>query len=132
MFDNGSDFNPDLTPLLKVLYIKPILTTFKNPQDNAPVEWVHQVILNMLVTKDLDKKFFNHIYSWGETLASIAWVIRNYYYRNIMATTGQAVFDREMLFFITSVIYWQAVTTAKHCQVGIVNVRENSMRVMHD
>ena len=48
--------------------IKPVLTSVKNPQSNATVELVHQVILNMLVTKDIDNKVFNYIYPWGETL----------------------------------------------------------------
>ena len=60
----------------------------------------------MLVTKDLDKKVFNNIYPWGETLASIAWEIRGSYHRTIMATPGQAVFGRYMLFKILSVIDW--------------------------
>ena len=38
----------------------------KNAQSDAPVEQVNQVLLNMLDTKDLDTKIFNHIYSWGE------------------------------------------------------------------
>ena len=33
-----------------------VLTTIKKPQDNATVEGVHQVIFNMIVTKDLNKK----------------------------------------------------------------------------
>ena len=33
----------------------------------------------MLVTKDLDKKVLDHIYPWGETLASIECNIRNSY-----------------------------------------------------
>ena len=72
VFDNGSEFKLDFTPFLKDFYIKPILTSVKNPQANALVDLVHQVILNMLVTKDLDNKFFDYIYSWVETLASIS------------------------------------------------------------
>ena len=75
VFDNGSEFKRDFTPFLKDLDIKPILTKIKNPQDNAPVERVHQVILNMIVAKDIDDKIFDNIYPWGETLASIAWAI---------------------------------------------------------
>ena len=57
-----------------------------NPQAGTPVERVHMLILNMLDTKDLDNKVFEHIYPWGETLASIAWAISDYYHRNIMAS----------------------------------------------
>ena len=33
---------------------------------------VYQVILNMLVTKDIDNKVFDYIDPYGETLASMA------------------------------------------------------------
>ena len=92
--------------MLKEFNIKPVLMSAKNPQDNSPVERVHQVILNMLVTKDLDKKFFDYIDPWDETLASIAWAIRASYYHNILSTPGQAVFGRDMLFNLASVIDW--------------------------
>ena len=110
MFDNGSKFKQDFTPLLKNFDIKPVLTVIKNSQANATVDWVHQVILNMLVTKDLDNKVFNHIYTCGENLASIAWMIRASYHHTIMATPGQAVFGRDMMFNLKSVIDWQFVT----------------------
>ena len=58
----------------------------------------------MIVTKDLDNKVFDHIYPWVETMAYIAWAIRASYQRNIMATPGQAVFVKYMLFNITSVV----------------------------
>ena len=98
VFDNRSEFKRDFTPLLKDFDIKPVLTSVKNPQANAPVERVHQVILNMLVTKDLDNKVFDYIDPWGETPSSIAWDIRASYHRTIKATPGQYVFGIDMLF----------------------------------
>ena len=72
MFANISEFKGDFTPLLMNFDIISILTTIKNPQANALMERVHKVILNMLVTKDIDIRVFNHIYPWGENLAYIA------------------------------------------------------------
>ena len=37
---------------------------------------MHKVILNMLVTKDLDKKSFDYIDPLGENTAYISWAIR--------------------------------------------------------
>ena len=68
MFDNGYEFKRGFKPLLKDFYIKPILMTIKNPQANDIVERLHQLILNMLVTKDLANKVFIDIDPWGETL----------------------------------------------------------------
>ena len=49
-----------------------------------------------------------------------------------MATPGQAVFIRDMLFNLASVVDWQIVTAAKQIQVDIQNVREKNRRVAHD
>ena len=72
MFDNGSEFKQDFNPLIKDFSIKLVLNSVNNPQANTPVERVHQVILNMLVTRDLDNKLFDYIDPWGETLVYIA------------------------------------------------------------
>ena len=64
MFDNWSDFKLDFYPLLKDFDIEPVLTTIKTPQDSAPVERLHQVILNIIVTKDIFNKVFEYIDPW--------------------------------------------------------------------
>ena len=75
VFGNVSEFKRYFTPLLKDFDIKPVLTSVGKPHDNAQLEWVHQVIIKMLFTKDLDKKVFEYIDPWCKTIASIAWVI---------------------------------------------------------
>ena len=69
---NISEFKGNFSPSLKDFDIKSVLSIIKNEQANGLVEWVHKVILNMLVTKDIDIRVFNHIYPWGENLAYIA------------------------------------------------------------
>ena len=96
------------------------------------MERVHQGILNRLVTKYNDKKVLDHIDTWVETLASIAWEIRASYQRTIMDTPGQDVFGRDMLLNLVSVLYWKFVTSENQRQVYIYNVRENSRQVAHD
>ena len=73
MFDNDSEFKRIFTPLRKEFDIKHILTLVKNPQANTPVEQVHQVILNMIIAKDPNKKVFDYIDPWGDNLAYIVW-----------------------------------------------------------
>ena len=94
VFDNRSEFKQDFTPLLKYFGIEPVLTSINNPQYNASVEQIHQVISNMLVTKDLDTKAFDYIDPWCEILAYIAWAIRASYHCTVLATPGQAVLAR--------------------------------------
>ena len=49
-----------------------------------------------------------------------------------MATPGKAVFGRDVLFNLASVIDWWVVTAVKQLQVDIDNFRENAKRVTHD
>ena len=76
----------------------------------------------MLVTKDIDKKVFDHIDPWGKTLTYIVRVIRSSYHCNIMATPGQAVFGRDTIFNPASVVEWRVVTAANQQQLYIDNV----------
>ena len=92
--------------MLKGTDIKPVLMTVKNPQDSSLVEWVHQVIFNMLVTRDIDKKFFDYIYTCGNTLTYISWTIISSNIHTIGTKTVHDVFARDMIFNITSVIDW--------------------------
>ena len=72
VFHNGSEFKWDFNPFLKDLDIKSVLTTIKNPQANASVEWVHKVIYNMHFTKDPDNNLFDYIYmGWKPIIYSI-------------------------------------------------------------
>ena len=61
IFDNGSEFKKDFLPLLQDFSIKPRPTTVKNPQANAVVERVHQVVGNMLRTQDLENRIFDYV-----------------------------------------------------------------------
>ena len=71
VFDNRSEFKRYFTPLIKYFDIKHVLTTIKKPQYNAPLDRVHQVILNMFITKNIYNKVFDYIDPWVETLVSI-------------------------------------------------------------
>ena len=56
--DNGSEFKLHFMTLLKDFDIKPKPTTMENPQGNSPVERIHQVVQNMIKTKELDTFVF--------------------------------------------------------------------------
>ena len=112
MFEKGSDFKRDFAPLLKDFNIKHVLITTKIPHANAPVGRLYQVILNMLDT-NIFIKIFDYIYLWGETLAYIAWEIRDYYHHTFQATPGQYVFFRDMIFNFVSVVDWRVITSGR-------------------
>ena len=80
---------------------------------------MHQVILNMLVNKYLSNKVFEYIDTWSETLASIALVIRASYHHTIQSTQDQAVFGRDIIFNLASVVDWIVIIAEKQIQVDI-------------
>ena len=67
----------------------------KKTQD--PVERVHQLIYNTLVTKNLSNKVFDYKYPWGEILSPISLTIRSSYHFTLRVTPGQAVFKIDMI-----------------------------------
>ena len=125
MFDNRSEFKQEFTHLLNNFDIKPVFTIIKNPQSHAPVKWLHQLLFNMLATKDLYNKSFKYIDTWGETLASIELAIRASYHRTNMVTSLQTDFGRYMIINLASVINMQGTTAAKQQQMDIDKCREN-------
>ena len=104
VFETISEFEQGFTTFLVDFYIEPVLSTIKNPQDNTPVEKLHQVILKTLVTNDLDNNVFGYIDSWGETLESIAWAIRVSYHCTVGYIPTQDVFGRDIIFSLTPVV----------------------------
>ena len=49
-----------------------------------------------------------------------------------MATPGQSVFGRDIIFNLASVVDWQVATAVKQHQVDIDDVRGDTKRVTHD
>ena len=131
MSDNGSEFKQYFTTFLKDTDIKPVSTTIKKLA-NSPAEKFHQVIFNMLVTKDIYNKVFDYIDPWGKTLVPIAWEIRDYYHCTIGTTPEKYVFGRDMIFNLTSVVDCRVITAKKQCQFEIDNICKNAKQFRFD
>lgn len=132
VFDNGSEFKRNFVPLLKDFDVKPKVTTIKNPQGNSPVERIHQVIGNMLLTKKLSTRIFDHIDPWGDIISSVAWAIRASYHHTLQATPGQLVFGRDMLLNVEYIANWHEMTSRKQKDIEKSNSRENQKRIDFD
>ena len=85
----------------------------KNPQGNSPVERIHQVVQNMIKTKELDKLIFDYIDPWDEVLSSVSWSVRKSYHSTLLATPEQLVFGRDMLFNTKKAINWKLISGNK-------------------
>ena len=77
------------------------------------MERVHQVLDNMLRTKNLQKYDFDDIVTWSEVLGSVVWAICNTYHTALQAPSGQLVFVRDILLKIKFVGDWEAIRLRK-------------------
>ena len=77
----------------------------KNPQANAVLERIHQVVEDILKSKDLENYDFNNTDPWSDILTSVAWANRNTVHRPLKATPGDLVFNRVMIFRDTFKFY---------------------------
>ena len=126
IIDNGSELKRDFKPLLKTFGIKAKHISVKNPQTNVVLERVHQVVADMLRSKDLENYDLDQDDPWSEILASVAWAIRSTVHSTLEATPGQLVFGRDMIFQDTFRANWQSIHASKARKVVQSNIRENS------
>ena len=133
IIDNGTEFQKDFSKALKSMGIKAKLTTVKNPQANSVLERVHQVLGNMLRTKNLKKLCANKKEDvWDNILPSIAWAIRSTHHTTLGATPTQLVFGRDMVHPIQHVVEWDLIRTNKQHMIDTANLNENKSRVDWD
>ena len=86
----------------------------------------------MIVTNDLDIKIYDYIYLWWKIIESVASDIKSPYHFNLCFTPGQAVFGRDMLFNLMSLVYWRVVTARKQRKIYIGSSHGNTRQVRHE
>ena len=79
IYDNGSKFKLHFKALCESFGIKRKLTSVKNPQANAVLNQVHQVITTLLCTTELDMANTVEASEIDAFLTDAAWVIRSTY-----------------------------------------------------
>lgn len=132
-YDRGSEFiGHEFRDMIVNDYgikCKPI--TVRNPQANAIVERVHQVIGNMIRTFELENNYLDDNDPWSGILAATAFAVRSTYHTTLQATPGQLVFGRDMIFNIKHIADWEAIKQRKQSVINKNNARENSKRIEH-
>jgi hypothetical protein len=122
----------DFLQLLQDYGIKAVTTSVKNPQSNAILERVHQVIHNMVRTQELKQIVFDAFEPWSQILAQTAFAIRSSYHRILEASPAQLVHQRDMILNIAYYADWAAITAKKQKQLDKDNEYQNKQRIAHD
>jgi len=132
IYDNGSEFKLHFEHLCDSYGIKRKPTTVKNPQANAILERVHQVLGQMLRTSELDMANSVSPDDVDVFLDNAAWAIRSTYHTVLKASPGAAIFGRDMLFDIPFVADWYKIGEHRQSLTDRDNERENKRRIDYD
>jgi hypothetical protein len=126
-FDRGSEFiGQDFQKMIKEDYaIKAKPLTVRNPQANAIVERVHQVIGNIIRAFELEPN------SWKGILSATAFAVRSTFHTTLRNTPGQLVFGRDMIFKIKHEANWEFICKRKQQLIEQNNEAENAKRIPH-
>jgi hypothetical protein len=129
IYDNGSKFKLNFEYSCVTYGIKHKPTMVKNPQANAILECLHQVLAQMLCTAELnmaktiipdDVKVF---------LDNAAWAICSTYHTVLKASPGAAIFGRDMLFDIPFIANWNKIGDYRQHQTNLDTACKNSKQV---
>ena len=94
IFDNRDEYKKDFLHLLKDFSIQSTPITIKNPQVHSILERVHQVLANVLKTKNLQKYDFDGMDPSSELLALVTWSICSTHHTTLQVVHSQLVFGR--------------------------------------
>jgi transposase InsO family protein len=124
IYDNGSEFKLHFKDLCEFLRIKRKPTSVKNPQGNAILEQVHQVITTMLRTTELNMVNTVVTSDIDAFLKDAAWAICSTYHTVRKASPGAAIFGQDMLFDIPFLADWNKIGDHRQCQTDLNTERE--------
>jgi hypothetical protein len=109
-----------------------VRTSVKNPQANAILEQVHQVIMTMLCTAEIDMADTVAPSDIDTFLSNASWAICSTYHTVLIASPGAAIFGCEMLFDIPYIADWNKIGDYRQCQTDLNTSRESKQHVDYD
>jgi hypothetical protein len=108
---------------------KPI--TVRNPQANAIVKWVHQVIGNIVRTFELENNYLDDDDPWKGILSATAFAVQSTFHRTLQNTSGQLVFGHDMILNVKPEANWEYIHVWRQNIIIKNNKAENAKRIPH-
>lgn len=100
-------------------------TRIKNPQANAILEKIHQVVMTMVCTSEINMADAVAPRDIDTILTNVSWAIRSTYHTVLNASPGAAIFGRNMLFDIPYIADWKIIGDYRQHQTDLNNKCEN-------
>ncbi len=132
IYDNVSEFKLNFEYLCETYGIKRKPTTINNPQANAILERLHQVLGQMLCFSELNMAKTITPDDINVFLDNAAWAICSTYHTVLKASPGAVVFGRDMLFNIPFIADWNKIGDYRQRQTDLDTARINSKQVDYD
>ena len=132
-YDNGSEFKKYFAELCDNMGLKKKPSLEYNPQSNAIIERVHQVLGDQLRTFELEERDLTpQERTFEPFLTACAYALRSTYHTTLGATPGQLVFGRDMILPVKFKADWALIAQRKQDQINRSNRQENRKRVPHE
>lgn len=133
-FDGGGEFKAEFQDLCDNMGLKKKPSGACNPQSNAILERVHQVLGDCLRSFDLENKEIDpeDLDPFEEFLTAAAYAIRSAYHTTLGFSPAQLVFGRDMFMPVNCEVDWSKIQQSKQNRINRNNARENAKRISHD
>ena len=130
-FDNRGEFKVEFRELTINMGLKAKKSLSWNPQSNAIIERIYQVLPDCLVSFDLEDMDIDSDDPdpFEEYLTTLSYAIRSAFHKTHGHSPGQLVFGRDMFMPIDVPIDWTAIKERKQKTIQKSNERENSKRI---
>ena len=133
IFDRGSEFKAEEERHIHNDYgIKKKLITTRNPQANAMVERIHQVVGQLIDMQEIKgKKDPPKPFGWRGILSAMHQAVCSTVHTTTRAMPTQLVFGRDAILNVSFEADWQCIKQRKQTLIQQNNRRENKDRIPH-
>ena len=134
IMDRGKEFAAEVSAAIKNEYgIKKKLITTRNPQANAIIERIHQVVHQMVRSSNIkDARDLDSDAPWQGVLSAVRQAMRSLVHTTLRATPTQLVFGRDAILNVSFEADWQYIKERKQRLIIQNNKRENAKRIPHE
>ena len=102
-----------------------------NPQANAIIDRIHQVLGNLIRSFTLHNTYVDDADPWMGILVASAFAVRSTYHQTKEKNPGELVFFQDMILPINHLENWRLILQRKQVQIDKYVIRENSTTVDH-
>ena len=106
--------------------------SFENPQVNATIDIIHQVLGNLVRTYNLQETYVDDVDPFMGILVAAAFAVQSTYHRAKGKILGQLVFGRDIILPNNHIADWGYICQNKQTQINKDVARENTTIIRYN